>query len=537
MVSSVINLTKLFSSQKQNKKWETTTSKELLAVGEDPKNITSDLASNDKFCQETFQDSIDFSQEHISIGVQTGLVCYLDSMIDSKQITEKIVEPLSLSAEDQFEIKDKETFEKFRKRYMAGLPHQFVTMEHDVIWYILSGYVLIFVEGVPHALAIKIYDIQFRGIEEPSTQTIIRGPKDGFTESMETNVSLLRRRIKNPHLKFESQLIGKDTQTTIVIGYIDGIVNKDIVNEVKERLNKIDTSYILDSGIIDEYITDKSFTVFPLVNNTERPDTASASLLEGKVIIIVDGSPFVLIVPVVFTDFFQASEDYYQPFVMASFIRFIRYISFMIALVLPSIYVAVTTFHQELMPTTLLISIQAQREGVPFPAVIEILAMELTFEVLREAGVRMPRAVGQTVSIVGALVIGQAAVEAGLVSNVLVIVVSFTAIASFVSPIYNFSISTRLLRFVIILAASIFGLFGVLAFLVLMVIHLTSLRSFGVSYLTPVAPLIIEDQADIFVRFPFWANKKRPTFVKPKAPVRQNSQSKPSPPTKEGESS
>ena len=228
---------------------------------------------------------------------------------------------------------------------------------------------------------------------------------------------------------------------------------------------------------------------FPFLLNTERPDSACANLLEGKVIIIVDGSPFALISPVVFTDFFQSSEDYYQPFVMGSFIRFIRYISFMIALILPSLYVAISTFHHELMPTQLLISIQAQREGVPFPAVVGVLVMELTFEVLREAGVRMPRAVGQTVSIVGALVIGQAAVEAGLVSNVLVIVVAFTAIASFVSPIYNFSISTRLLRFVIFFAAPFFGLYGVLVFLVLMVIHLISLRSFGVALFSACCPI------------------------------------------------
>ncbi|KAA0550432.1 spore germination protein [Bacillus sp. BGMRC 2118] len=527
----------MFSSQKSIQKSNPSTSAELLEVGKQPKEITPELTKNYQFCKNTFQESIDFTQDYIMIGKQKGFLCYLDSMIDSKQLTEKIVEPLSLSVEDLTQIENEESFEAFRKKYLSGLSHKFVTKEHEVIWYILSGYVVLFVENVKEVLCLKIFDIQYRSINEPSTQTIIRGPKDGFTESMETNVSLIRRRVKNPHLRFESHIVGRDTQTSVVISYIDGIVNKDIVNEVRSRIKKIDTSYILDSGIIDEYITDKSFTVFPLINNTERPDSASANLLEGKVIIIVDGSPFVLVAPVVFTDFFQASEDYYQPFVMASFIRFIRYFSFMIALVLPSLYVAITTFHQELMPTTLLISVQAQREGVPFPAVIEILAMELTFEVLREAGVRMPRAVGQTVSIVGALVIGQAAVEAGLVSNVLVIVVSFTAIASFVSPIYNFSISTRLLRFVIILAASVFGLFGVLAFLVLMVMHLTSLRSFGVSYLTPVAPLILEDQTDVFVRLPFWANKNRPKYLKTEAPERQENMSKPSPPKMEGEQS
>ncbi|MFZ3588747.1 spore germination protein [Bacillus sp. DJP31] len=524
----MINLKKLFSSQKTSQ--EPTSSDELLSTNESPKDLTPILTSSYEFCKKSFQDTIDFTQSRMKIGQQNGFICYLDSMIDSKQITEKMVEPLGLTIEDNANISDETTFEQVREKYFMGLPYEFVTKEHDAIWYILSGYVCLFVEGVSSALCLKIYDIQYRSISEPSTQTIIRGPKDSFTESMETNVSLLRRRIKNPHLRFESFIVGKDTQTSVVIGYIDGITNKDLVNEMRKRISQIDTSFILDSGNIDEFITDKTFTIFPLLNNTERPDSASANLLEGKIIVIVDGSPFVLVAPVVFTDFFQATEDYYQPFVMASFIRFIRYISFMFALVLPSLYVALSTFHHELLPTTLLISIQAQREGVPFPAVVEILAMEFTFEVLREAGVRMPRAVGQTVSIVGALVIGQAAVEAGLVSNVLVIVVAFTAIASFVSPIYNFSISTRLLRFVIIIAASIFGLFGVLLFLVLMVIHLTSLRSFGVSYLTPIAPLIMEDQSDVFIRFPYWANQKRPTYLQTEAPNRQMKTKKPRPP-------
>ncbi|WP_246941820.1 spore germination protein [Bacillus pinisoli] len=528
----MINLTKLFSSQK--KPTGSTTSDELLSAGEEAKSLSSNLVTNYEVVRKAFQGTIDFTQSKINIGKMNGFTCYLDSMIDSKQLAEKVMEPLGKANHDKVEMMDYPSFDEFRENYFTGTPYEFVSREHDAIWYILSGYVLLFIDGIKEALALKIFDIQYRSITEPSTQTIIRGPKDSFTESMETNVSLIRRRIKNPHLRFESKYIGKDTQTTVVLGYVDGIANSKLVDEVRKRLDKIETSYILDSGNIDEFITDKSFTVFPLLHNTERPDSACANLLEGKIIIIVDGSPFALIAPVVFTDFFQSSEDYYQPFVMGSFIRFIRYISFMIALILPSLYVAISTFHHELMPTPLLISIQSQREGVPFPAVVEILVMELTFEVLREAGVRMPRAVGQTVSIVGALVIGQAAVEAGLVSNVLVIVVAFTAIASFVSPIYNFSISTRLLRFVVIFFAAIFGLYGVLVFLVLMVIHLVSLRSFGVPYLAPVAPLIMEDQTDVFIRFPFWSNKKRPTFIKPEAPLRQKSSYSPSPPI-EGE--
>lgn len=528
-----MKLFKKFFHRKQNKNQGDTSSSEIFRDPSLEKSISSNLKRNLKELQNAFgYNSYDFSTIEFEAGQNKASLCFLKTMLKQSQLNDQIVVPL-LNAKNA-EIQTSDQLLEYIKRAFPGVPYKKADSFHQAAWAILTGYAILLIDGVPLIISFEIGNTENRAITEPSTQTIIRGPKDGFVESLQTNVSLLRRRIKNPHLRFEPFIIGKDTRTTVLIGYIDGITNEEIIKEIRKRLSGIDTSYILDTGNIEEYISDKTLTPFPLVYNSERPDSIAGHMLEGKVAIIMDGSPFVLTVPAVLTDFFEVSEDYFQPYFMASFIRIIRYIAFMIALLLPSLYVAISTFHHELLPTELLISVQAQREGVPFPAVVEILIMELTFEVLREAGVRMPRAVGQTVSIVGALVIGQAAVEAGIVSNVLVIVVAFTAISNFVSPIYNFSISTRLLRFALIFAASVLGLYGVLLSLVIMVIHLTSLRSFGVPYLAPVAPFKPIDHQDVFFRFPIWSNITRPTFLKSRKPIKTQKVSNPSPPPSKG---
>ncbi|PAE21324.1 spore germination protein [Bacillus sp. 7504-2] len=516
--------------RRKNKKGDSTPEEEIFQNENISKEYFKSLDKNKRSLHELFKQTFDFSCDDIRLGESEACVCYLGTMLNIHSLTDKV---LNVPRETSVS-KNPKNIEEIRDRYFPTMAFEYADTFHKVVWHILNGFAVIMVDGQEKALSLEIGDTEKRAITEPSTQTIIRGPKEAFTEDINTNISLIRKRIKNPYLIFEDFYIGGDTKTTVAIGYVSTITNEDILNEVRERIEKIEIGAVLDSGNIEEMIVDKSFTPFPLVFNTERPDSICSHLLEGKVALIVDGSPFVLAVPSVFTDFFQSSEDYYQPFLMPSFIRIIRYMSFMIALVLPSLYVALSTFHQELMPTQLLISIQAQREGVPFPAVIEIFMMELTFEIMREAGVRMPRAVGQTVSIVGALVIGQAAVEAGLVSSVLVIIVAFTAIASFVSPIYSFSIATRLLRFVLILFAAVFGLYGVLLFLIIMVIHLVSLRSFGVPYLASVAPFKLTDQDDVFLRLPAWANKRRPSYLFPKSPVKEKKKQKPSPPHVQG---
>ncbi|MFP3125851.1 spore germination protein [Ectobacillus funiculus] len=377
----------------------------------------------------------------------------------------------------------------------------------------LSGDTIILINGYSKALAVGSRGWAERGVQEPSSESVVRGPRDGFSETLRINTALIRRRIKDPNLWIETKQIGKKTKTDVAIIYLKNVATEKTIEEVRTRLNRINIDAVLESGYIEELIQDKTYSPFPTVYNTERPDTVAAGILEGRIAIMVDSTPFVLLVPALLVHFFQASEDYYQRADIATLVRILRYFAFFIALLTPSAYIALTTFHQEMLPTPLLVSLTAQREGVPFPAVVEAVMMEVIFEILREAGVRMPKAVGSAISIVGALVIGQAAVEAGIVSAAMVIVVSITAISSFVSPAFNMAITIRMLRFVFIFLAAISGLFGIIFGVIMLVQHLSSLRSFGIPYLAPYSPFIFEDQKDAIFRFPHWALFSRPRLI------------------------
>lgn len=378
---------------------------------------------------------------------------------------------------------------------------------------VLMGKTAILVDGWDQCIVGNTMGGDKRAVSEASTQVVIRGPKDSFSESIATNVGLVRRRIRTPDFGFESIKIGSITQTTVVMMYIKNIAKSQIVDEVRSRLRKIDTDAILESGYIEEFIEDNWTSPFPTIYNTERPDVVAANLIEGRVAILVDGTPFALVVPTVLAQFFTAAEDYYQRYDIGSFIRILRYLAFVIALFGPAAYIALTTFHQEMLPTPLLINLSGAREGVPFPALVEAFAMEISFEILREAGIRMPRAVGQAVSIVGALVLGEAAVQAGIVSPIMVIVVSITAIANFSIPSYNLAITARLLRFLFMLAAGFLGFYGVMLGMIMLAAHMNSLRSFGVSFLSPAVPFRARQMKDVLVRFPHWTKRNRPDDV------------------------
>ncbi|AFC27820.1 GerA spore germination protein [Paenibacillus mucilaginosus 3016] len=384
----------------------------------------------------------------------------------------------------------------------------------------LSGNTVVLVDGVQSALSVGTPGWKDRAISEPAVQNVIRGPRESFTETLRTNTALVRRRIRDERLRCEQRAIGSVTHTEIAIMYVDGLADPSVLQEIDERLGRIRTDAILEGGYIEEFIQDKTLTPFPTLFNSERPDVIAAGLLEGRVAILIDGTPFVLLVPALFNQFFQSAEDYYQRADIAIFLRILRYLSFFIALLGPSLYIAVTTFHQDLLPTQLLISLASQREGIPFPAFVEAMMMEIAFEILREAGIRMPKAIGQAVSIVGALVIGQAAVEAGIVSAAMVIVVSLTAISNFVFPSFNMAISVRILRFGMMLLAATFGFFGVTIGLLALVIHLCSLRSFGVPYMAPFGPYNTQDQEDAIFRLPHRMLNKRPQMVNTSDAVR-----------------
>lgn len=394
---------------------------------------------------------------------------------------------------------------------------------------ILSGNTVILFDGSTIAFAVNTEGWEDRSVEESTSQTVVRGPKEGFAENFRTNTALIRRRIRDPRLWLETRMLGHVTRTVVGVMYVKGLANEKVIEEVRKRLDRIQIDGILESGYIEELIQDETYTPFPTIFNTERPDAVAGGLLEGRIAILVDGTPFVLLVPALFTQFFQSPEDYYQRADISTLIRLLRYVSFFIALLGPSLYIAITTFHQQMIPTSLLISLAAQREGIPFPAFVEAFMMELTFEILREAGTRMPRTVGQALSIVGALVIGQSAVEAGIISAAMVIVVSITAIASFVLPSYNIAISIRILRFVFMGLAASFGLFGIMLGMMTMVLHLSGLRSFGVPFLFPFAPLNYAGQKDAMVRFPHWSLFTRPRLVNQNNRIREQTPANPKP--------
>lgn len=508
-------------------------------TSQDKKSLLAEHEGNpvyelkDYICS-SFGQTADLMMEHVKIAENEGLLFYLDSAIDKSQLQQTLMDKHTFQQNSPFNLKTEAGIRDYCEQMFGGAGYKLVQRADEVIHEMLNGSFAIAFESFHLFICIGMPNTNIRQVAEPTSQTVIRGPKDSFVEASSINLALIRRRIRNKNLRFEAFYLGTETKTKVYIGYMNEIANEKIVEEVRKRLKNVNVSAIFESGNIEELIVDKTLTVFPLAFNTERPDTVAGQLLEGKICIIVDGTPFVLLVPAVFTDFFISSEDYYHHYSISSFLRLIRYIAFLIVLIVPSAYVGILTYHPELVPTYLLINIMAQREGVPFPAVVEVLIMEFTFEILREAGIRMPRAVGQTVSIVGALVIGQAAAEAGLISNIMVIIVAITATANFVAPVYSLSAATRILRLFLIPIAGFLGLYGVLLGLVVMVAHLDSLRSFGVPYLAPIAPLNIEDQRDVFIRFPYWGLRRRPSYLRTAEPIKYEKTGSNTPPDMQG---
>lgn len=498
--------------------------------------ITTDLAANLRWIQSALGNSPDIVVRTFTdnkTGLDRAVILYIGGIVDQQTVNQMILQPFMLEWGEQqsAELPSSEWLKIVKNRVLSvGNVTELYTLE-EALAIVLAGSTLVILQDCSIMIAAESSGGEMRSVEEPSTQTVIRGPKESFTENITTNISLIRRRIKSPQLRVDMKNIGRQTQTRVAMVYLKGIAKDPIVEEIHRRLDRIDTDSILESGYIEEFIEDVPASPFPTIQNTERPDSAAASILEGQIAIIVDGTPFVLIGPVTFIKFFQSSEDYYQRYDIATFLRMIRYVAFFVSMLLPALYIAITTFHQEMLPTPLLISLAAQREGMPFPAVFEALLMEITFEVLREAGVRMPRVIGPAISIVGALVLGQAAVQAGLVSSSMVIVVSFTAIASFVIPAMNVAVAARLIRFAMMILAGMIGLFGIMSGLMILLIHMASIRSFGVPYLAPFSPFKWSNWKDVFIRVPWWAMKKRPGFIaNENEQVRQSSGQKPSPP-------
>jgi len=408
---------------------------------------------------------------------------------------------------------------------------------NELVKKVLEGNTALVLDGSATAIIAGVRGGESRAIFEPDTEPGVRGPKDAFVESIDTNMSLIRRRIKTSRLKSEKFEVGLLTKTKLAVCYLKGIANDKIVQEVKQRIGRINIASVLDSNYIEELIMDERFSIFPLVQYTERPDKAAASLLEGRIVIFVDNTPMPLIVPITFIALIQAAEDYYNNMVFGTMTRLLRFMALNIALLLPAITVAAFSFHQELLPTALISTVAGARQGLPLPIVLEVILIEFAFELLREAGVRLPKAIGQAISTVGGLVIGQAAVAAGLVSPISVIVVAITAISSYAIPNYAAGTAIRILRFILVILAGILGGVGIVSGLMVILVHLCSLRSFGIPYLSPLAPLSLGDLKDTMVRAPWWAMHRRPRLLAESDQVRQYPNQGPQKPDKGGQRS
>ncbi|MDN4524049.1 spore germination protein [Fictibacillus fluitans] len=444
------------------------------------------------------------------LGEKLWATCiFLHTLIDVKRIETFVFE--HLMTEQKAEKSRQHGMSYFQKE----IPMSDITFEQsykDCADYLLLGNCLLFINGEAGFLVIEAEDIPERSIAEPQTEPSVRGPKDGFTENVMTNLSLVRSRLRTQEFRVVKSYIGSKSKTKLLLCYLNDTANMKVVKELQDKLEKIKIDSLLDSAYIEELITDKPFNPFPVFLNTERPDVAVSHLTEGRVVLLTEGTPVCIIAPVTFFQFFNAVEDYYQKAVISSLMRMLRILAFMLAVFIPSLYIAITTYHQAILPTNLLISLSAQREGVPFPAFVEAMLMMIVFEIIREAGIRMPRVAGQAISIVGALVLGQAAVEAGLVSPAMVIVVSLTAISNFVSPSYSFSSVQRLLQYGYMCLGAFMGLFGILCGVLYTLLYLVSLESFGTPYFAPVTPLSFKDLKDTVIRVPWPWLKKLPSM-------------------------
>ncbi|MED3937403.1 spore germination protein [Priestia megaterium] len=428
-------------------------------------------------------------------------VIHLDGLADENIINENIMTPLIQWLKESNQVVTVKEIEEQIPQILTVSQLTIKENWHEFVSAVLTGDTVILMNGSSKIFIGNTKKLQSRAVTEPTSQTVVRGPKDSFTENLRTNTSLIRARIQDSNLRLDSMKIGSVTQTDIGIMYIQGNADERIVEEIKERLKEIKVDGVLESNYIEEFIRDDRTTIFPLLLNTERPDAVVGNLLEGRIAIIVQGTPFVLIAPAIFSQFFQSPEDYYQNYYISSFLRILRLGSFFLSMYASAIYLALITHHQGLIPNTLMVSLMAQRERVPFPAIVEMIVMELAFEMLREAGIRMPRAIGPAVSIVGALILGQAAVEAGFVSAAVVIIVAISAISNFTLPSTSIVNAARGFRFILILISAFIGLYGILLMTLCIWLHISSLRSFGIPYFSPFAPFDFKEQKDTLVRF------------------------------------
>ncbi|WP_158591755.1 spore germination protein [Oceanobacillus halophilus] len=481
--------------------------------------LSNDIQKNKEKLKKQFGPSEDviFRQLNIPFDDDTAqdtLLVFVDGMVDENAVRNNIINALITQP-----LKLQRGGDKLEKVKSKVSIFNTVTNETDIekaVFEILQGSAFLLVEGYDQGLLMNVAGFELRSPEEPETERMVRGARDGFIESISTNMALLRRRIPHTSLQFETIKIGKYSQTQIAIAYVKDITDPKLVERIKLRLHQINVDAIENSGEIEQSIEDHPFSIFPTIGNTGRPDKASALLMEGRVILIVDGDPCILYAPYLCLESIQSLEDYTSRPYYTSFIRIIRFVSFLISILFPALYIAVLNFHKVMIPSEMVVPLIQARETVPFPLAMEIIIIILMFETVREAGIRLPQQVGSALSIVGALIFGQVAVSAGIMGAPTTVVVSISYIASFINSSISGVIS--LLRIGLFIAASLFGGYGLIMAMLGLLTHMVSLTSIGIPYMAPFAPFYFRDWNDTLIRFPYRWLKQRPKSIPNKRP-------------------
>jgi len=457
--------------------------------------VSSDAMENINRLKDIFRHCDDIAYEHIAAGpdmVCSAWIVFCQTLADQQSSADilSVLQKLEMRRlEGETAVNRQIIREWFEFQGVIDRSYFVHDTLESVVRMVLQGHVVFFVDRWDRAVSFDGLKLETRGVDEPSAERASIGPREGTVENLSMNIGMLRLRLQTPDFKIvRIPFAGKKSGKEIVYGYLDGVVPADVLRQFEQRIGRVKDREIIDTTMIEKLIQDSARSPFPQCRYTERTDAATLALLQGKIIVMSQGSGVVLICPSLFAEFLQSIEDYYHRTPFTILIRLLRISAFLIALFMPSIYVALTTFHTELIPTVLLLAITNTREGIPFPSVVEVIIMEFFFELLREAGIRLPQAVGSAVSIVGALIIGQAAIDSGIASPMMVVVVALTGIASFSIPQYNFAIALRMLKVPFILLAASLGGFGIMIGILLLLAHLCSLRALGLPYFDPVGP-------------------------------------------------
>lgn len=467
--------------------------------------------------EQMFEDCADVKKRQFALGKNADVECYIafiEVTVSNMMLSESV---LGNMISRMCDLSGQEIYHYIEENGFGISDIQELTTIEEAAQMMLTGDAVVFIDGWDRAYKIAGKGYPNMGVSQASSEQVTRGSREGFTESVKANTALIRKRIRSPQLKVKEVQSGRRSNTLNALVYMDTIVRPEVLAQVQERLEKIDIDGVLDSGTLEQLMESSWRSPFPQFQTTERPDKAAMAVLEGRIVLLTDNSPVSIILPVNYNSFLQTTDDYYNRWEIVSLERLIRYFASLLAMFLPSMYLAVTNFHTQLLPTRLVLAFAQAREGVPFSALVEVLVMELAFELLREAGVRIPGSLGSTIGIVGGLIIGQAAVEANLVSPIVVIVVALTALSSFAIPNEEFSSAYRIMKFVFILAAGMLGYYGILLGAILLLIHLAGLKSFGIPYLTPFVGAELThygELKDTMIREPLFRLFRRPLFAR-----------------------